>query len=223
MQQLRALRFEWEDPTAAEMLLGSIDVAAEHGAAGTILNAEFSAGSSSVTAVDRGMVFQQSPHEANWELQPRRRGSPPSDPMIDAPSVLPGLSERLQAWREWYFHFAPVRTGPAERSPLRNVVAKLDPTGANLAQALLYHQSRSSTIGNHATTSTSPSYRGFRGAPARVAWRRCGRRSHCPRFATAIERQHRYVSGPQRLGRHPRRSRESAAPLRAGAQALRWR
>jgi predicted ATPase len=144
MQELRAVRFEWEDPMAAEMLLSRVAVASEHGATGTILNAEFSAGSSSVTAVDRGMVFQQSPREANWELQSRRSGSPPSDPMMDAPSVLPGLPGRLQAWREWYFHFAPVRTGPGERSPLRDVVAKLDPTGANLAQALLYHQSRSS-------------------------------------------------------------------------------
>lgn len=151
MQELRSLRFEWEDPTAAEMLLSSVGVASEHGVAGTILSGEFSAGSSSVTAVDRGMVFQQSPHEANWELQPRRSGSPPFDPMIDAPSVLPGLPERLEAWREWYFHFAPVRTGPAERSPLRNVVAKLDATGANLAQALLYHQSRNSDQWHNST------------------------------------------------------------------------
>ena len=66
------------------------------------------------------------------------------DPVVQATGVLPGLAERFAAWREWYFHFAPVRTGSDERSPLRNVVPKLDPTGSNLAQALLYQQSRSS-------------------------------------------------------------------------------
>ena len=143
-QELRAIRFEWEDPTAAEMLLRSIAVVSLEGAANTVVSADVSAGGSSVNAVAREMVFEQPPHEANWELQAVRSGGGLFDPMVDAPPRLPGLQERLQAWRDWYFHFAPVRTGSSERSALGNVTAKLDPTGSTLAQALLYHQSRNS-------------------------------------------------------------------------------
>lgn len=151
MHELQALRFEWEDRTAGEMLLTSIAVLSGNGLMGTVLSADYSSSGSSISTVARGMVFNQAPDQANWSLESRHQSSPPSDPIPQTKTVLPGMAERLEAWREWYFHFAPIRTGPSERSPLRDVAAKLEPTGANLAQALLYHQSRSSSQW-HATT-----------------------------------------------------------------------
>lgn len=144
MEDLQGVRFEWQDRTAGEMFLTSIDVTSGQGILGSILTAEYSGASWSVSTVTRGMVFDQPPPEANWSLGSQVQSTAPLDPVQRATGVLPGLAERFAAWREWYFHFAPVRTGPDERSPLRNVVPKLDPTGANLAQALLYQQSRSS-------------------------------------------------------------------------------
>src|SRR4051794_34595646 len=61
MEELRTLRFEWEDPTAAGMLLTGVAVASAHGAARTVLNAEISVAGYAVTVVDRGMVFEQPP------------------------------------------------------------------------------------------------------------------------------------------------------------------
>jgi len=144
MEQLQAVSFQWEDPTAGEMLLTRIDVGSGEGSMGSIVTAEYSDSSWSLSTVTRGMVFDQRPPEANWSLGSRVQSTGRLDPVLQTTGVLPGLAERFAAWREWYFHFAPVRSGPGERTPLRNVVPKLEPTGANLAQTLLYQQSRSS-------------------------------------------------------------------------------
>jgi energy-coupling factor transporter ATP-binding protein EcfA2 len=52
-QQLREIRFEWEDRTASEMLLTSISIASDEGVVGTVFSADYSSTGSSFSAAPR--------------------------------------------------------------------------------------------------------------------------------------------------------------------------
>ena len=87
-------------------------------------------------------TFFENPSRGPWELNASSSGGPAEPARHALGTYFPGLAERLAAWQEWYYHFAPVRAGVKAKGKLTNVSYELEPTGFNLGQALLFQQSR---------------------------------------------------------------------------------
>jgi hypothetical protein len=107
MENLRGIRFEWEDRTASEMLLTSIDVVSDREVIGTIATAEYMWRNWSLSTIARSMVFEQPPSDANWELTARIQSGGPLTPE-QATGPLPGSVSTEPEFR-W---LAPDDRGP---------------------------------------------------------------------------------------------------------------